>query len=399
MLLVCTNAACVTEVVVPTRGIEVKPAGARPSPNRPSDLQKEPVARPASGVTVSAAVSVSIVPLGTVVYDGQTLPLASPDGRYLAVQTGEAPTWPMILGEQGQEPATRTTINVFDASGSSLSLIHSPQSEGHGLMLGRNADAQGFLVESPQRDGARWIGRVEWSTGKVSWLVRDAAVNAHAVLLPGGGLAWTRRAVTDSAFELVVRSPGGEESVRSPGDGSYWFPLIAGKSGFLYVPRTHRGGTDLDVIRLVNGRPDVLFATRNLAATDDPLLAHQMSVTLAGPVAGREEGALVCLSPRHGRIGVFDDATGLFEPLAPGTIAAARSPDPRSPGYFCTTADAFVFVPKVGKGSPAGPAAVVLPGPFVARATWEAPPSLLLFGPVRGAPDRLDVVRLVLVGD
>ena len=32
------------------------------------------------------------------------LPLVSPDGRFLAVESGVAPTWPMVLADPNAEP-------------------------------------------------------------------------------------------------------------------------------------------------------------------------------------------------------------------------------------------------------------------------------------------------------
>lgn len=394
-------AGCVTQVEGPERGIRVKPASDRtPATNASTaTIPSGPVAKPAASVTTSAAVRLTLFPLGNVLYDGQTLPLASPDGHFLAVQSGEAPNWPTILAERGQEPTTRTTLRVFDVSGTAATLVSTVELSAWGLMLGRSADGEGYLVESPQRDGSRWIGKVGWLTGKVEWMAQGTSVNAHAVMVPGGGIAWTRRTIDSKNAELVLAWPGHKEvSIRPPGEGSYWFPMVSGDAGVVYALRTHAGGTDLEAIRINDGTLDAVMVTRTLAGTNDPLLAHQIAMTAAPSVGGAASGPLVCLSPRHGRMAVFNLGTGLFEPLGGKTLAAISSPDPRSPGYFCTTADSLVYVPKIGTGEASGGAAPVLTGAYVARAAWTNPASLLLIGPVKGQADRLEVVR-VMVGE
>ncbi|GJQ30887.1 MAG: hypothetical protein HBSAPP03_27710 [Phycisphaerae bacterium] len=392
-------ASCVTQSDTPTRGIRVKPDSTRPATadRAAPTLPSGPVARPAATVSSSAAIRLTLFPLGNVLYDGQTLPLASPDGKFLAVQSGEAPAWPTILAEDGQEPSTRTTLRVFDVSGANARLVSSVELSAWGLMLGRAADTDGFLVESPQRDGARWIGKVGWHSGKVEWIVQDAAVNAHAILVPGGGVAWTRRPIGGKQAALIFQRESGQPpSVRDAGEGSYWYPMVSGEPGVLFALRTHAAGTDLEAIRLADNRLDAVILTRTLAGTNDPLLAHQIAMTATTAVGGGAPAPLACLSPRHGRMAVFNLGTGMFEPLASKTVAVIPSPDPRSPGFFCTTNEALVYVPKIGTGDAAGAAPPVLTGAYVPRAAWTNPPSLLLVGPVRGQADRLELVRVVV---
>lgn len=404
-LALAVLAGCVVEQQEPGRGVQVRPTpapGATPvaaTTPRPQ-LPQGPVAKPAVGVTSSAAIKVTLHPLGTVLYDGQALPLVSPDGRFMAVQSGEAPTWPAILAEDGAEPVNRTTITLFDISGNSIRALSTGASGLGGIMLGRSADGEGFLVEAPQRDGSRWIGKVNWLTGEIGWAARDERVNAHAILTPSGGVVFTRRSVGSKSAVLVLHEPGHQESTREAADGSYLFPMPSGERDIVYTMRTHPAGTDFEVLRVKDGGFESSVMRRTLAGTNDPLLAHQMAVTVApqGP-SGREHRSLACLSPRHGRIGVFDLSTGLFEPLAPGTVAAAAAPEGSSPGYYCTTGDSLVFVPKVGTGSEAGAAVAVLSSPYVPRASWGAPGSLLLVGPVKNVPDKLEIVRLTLAGE
>lgn len=388
---------CVTEREGPApRGVPVRPAstGSTIKADRPV-LPSGPVATPAAALSSNAAVAATLFPLGQLVYDGQSLPLASPDGRFVAVQSGEPPTWPTILAEDAATPVNRTTLTIFDVSGSAVRLLSPPQPLPNGLMLGRAADAEGFLVESPQRDGSRWIGRVHWLTGETTWLAKDGKINAHATLLPNGNLVFTRREVGSARNELVLFSSEGEAVLAAEEGTSYWFPISSGEASLVYVLRLHAAGTDLEALRVEGGNFGGALFRRHLSPSTDPLLAHQMGMT-AAPLGSSRGGSLTCLSPRHGRAGVLDISTGLFEPLAPRALAAIASPDPASPGYFCSTPDALVFVPKIGTGAPAGAPVAVLPSPYVARAAWSDPPSLLLVGPSRNAPDRLELLRLVL---
>ncbi|MFN5946280.1 MAG: hypothetical protein ACK46I_14475, partial [Phycisphaerae bacterium] len=113
---------CVTEVDNP-RGVPLpkqketqrsklptKPAGktSERSPSEPAEVvppgQLPPlpdgeIARRADSPTLTSRVQVAVVPLGVISYDGQTLPLVSPDGRFIAVQQGQPPAWQTVLAQ------------------------------------------------------------------------------------------------------------------------------------------------------------------------------------------------------------------------------------------------------------------------------------------------------------
>lgn len=399
-ILAMLTGGCVTETSRRPQGVPVRSDAQGPSSSRatPAPMPTGVIAEPVRGGTSSAAVRIGVVPLGEVFYDGQRLPLFSPNGRYAAVQSGEAPAWPTILAEIGAPPANRTSITVFDCSANALAAMPAGDRPEGGLELGRSADDEGFLVESQQRDGPRWIGKVAWATGSLTWLAKDDRVNAHGVLTAAGGLLWTRRAVADPHADLVLQEPGREESVIRAEDGSFVFPLATDDPGVVFAQRISKSGLELEVVRVTASGGASLGSTivrRSLSASADPLLAHQVAATVQGPLrlpggAGR---SLVALSPRHGRMGVFDLSTGLFKPLNAGSVAAVPSPDRAQPGWFCTTMEGLTFVPRDWEK---GPVAAVLPEPFVATPTTAARPTLMLVGPVRGQPDRLQIVRAVL---
>lgn len=394
--VVAVLAGCVKETVGPPRGVPVKGArDARPSNSGGISAPLDGGAAPATAHVTAAAVRLALQPLGTVIYDGQALPVLSPDGRFMATQSGEAPDWPTILGEDGASPPNRTSLGVFELT--ETAMVSGSQSVlPPGLMLGRNAGNDGYLVESPQHDGSRWIGLVSWRTGNLAWLVQDAFVNAHGLLLADGSLAYTRREVGGARRDLCVRS-GGRTVVHSEPDASYAYPLAGDDPAFLVAVRQDRAGSDLQAFRLRDDEIQVLYR-RELLANADLLLAHQMAMTSPGPLAvppGGVDAPIIALSPRHRRLAWLNAGTGTFQPLLPRSQAAAASPDPTNPGFYCTTPDALVFVARATDGSAGATTnATVLGAPYVPRRVIGAGPTLVCFGPVPGSPDRLEILRL-----
>lgn len=158
------------------------------------------------GISYSAYIRTNLLPCGTVPYDGESLPLSSPNGQFIAVQTGAAPTLETLLATAASSVPLATSISIYR-------LVDDPEESvllepltmlGEGIMLGRSADATGFTVEAPQADGTRWIGKASW-TGEIEWLVRDQYCNAFAALGPGGRLAYVRRGPLETQFSLIVR--------------------------------------------------------------------------------------------------------------------------------------------------------------------------------------------------
>ena len=126
---------------------------------------------------VSAQISWRMI--GAVEYDDFSIPLSSPDGRFLAVRAGAPPAWPAILARPDAQrlPVVPFEILRLNAAGvESLQTIRGP------WLLGRSADEIGFLVEGYRPDGGRRIGRVDWVTGEVTWLIDDEFVNAFATI-------------------------------------------------------------------------------------------------------------------------------------------------------------------------------------------------------------------------
>ncbi len=223
----CALAACVSQTKSSPLVAETKKAGGAKSSTK---ANASTIAKPAPGsVTampgriVGSAVAVDLRPLGTVQTDGYTLPLLSPDGRVLAVQTGTVPDLATLLARPGQSVPQASRIAIYRVDPRGLVRLGETAP---GLVLGRAADARGFLVESPRPDGARWIGRIAWGSDEPEWLVQDGRVNAFATLGPGGELAYSSREKTDRTFDLVIRREGRSARLASEGVRSHVFPCF-----------------------------------------------------------------------------------------------------------------------------------------------------------------------------
>lgn len=224
-------------------------------PARPALAQ---VARPVDpDKTASSRVVVAVQPVGKVFYDGITVPLVSPDGRFIASQSGRTPSWDTIFAGPMQASPVGVKIAVarIDYPGADnapapdgkapgppvrpeLEVLKPADPLPPGLLLGRSASDEGFLVEAPQADGSRWIGRVRWATQRLDWLVRDGRVNAQAATAPGtpegadSRYAFVRRNTDETVFSLVLltRKDGmNTERVYTAPDRSqsFLFPLFS----------------------------------------------------------------------------------------------------------------------------------------------------------------------------
>lgn len=245
--------SCVTEETIrPTRPRNpVAATGSTQTPPPFPELNLSPDTR-----TLTVGVRAAVGLLGSVPYDNFALPIVSPDGRFIATEAGIAPTWPTILAQSGGgggvPEATRLEIHTLDLR---IGIPDNERQPAHlktivnePVLLGRSCDREGFLVESPREDGSRWIGKASWETGRITWLVRDAQINAFAALGPDGRLAWSRRARDQAHYELIVRQGDREWSYASP-EQSWLLPTWSGR------------GDGLFVLLLRDGNLELIFAT------------------------------------------------------------------------------------------------------------------------------------------
>jgi hypothetical protein len=216
-----------------------------PAVSRSGERLINPVKHP-PGVTGTVAVRAEILPLGVVPYDNLSLPIVSPDGRFIASQSGIAPTWPTMIAATDSSVPELTRIEIYRLDWRTnikegelrMPVLQSTLNEP--AMLGRSCDSTGFLIESPRSDGSRWIGKVAWNTGEVTWLIKDGNVNAFACLGPDGRLAWSRRTSDGQHFELCVRTPSGQWTMESSGD-EWLVPQWSGRGDVLFCMQLQDG--------------------------------------------------------------------------------------------------------------------------------------------------------------
>jgi hypothetical protein len=448
-LLALAMASCVTEVEGPQKPrpvksqptkLDVQKSSPKPlnspksSQGEPAVLPEGPVAEPAQGGATVASVRVTVVPLGTLEYDAQTLPLVSPDGRFLAAQQGQAPAWEAILGEDDAAQPGATRIEVYavgDASdaqdGKGLTPVALTIPVPRGAVLGRDADDEGFLVEWPVPDGTRRIGKASWTTGEVRWIVAGPDVNAHGALLDDGTLVFSRRRPGYENTTLVLVSPdGSQHELRTvaPGEGQWCFPVPSSDptvifAGLIAQAADEAGAApqkflEVVAIRLRRGdgppRFQGIIATRRIGPGDDLLGAYQAlgaiqpsahagSAVAGGDRTGRDEPSLAFFHAPRGRVGVFTPRESTLHFLPKDTIAAARWTGVGERGWFCTTPRDLVFAPEVAG---TGASARVLSSPYVARVVRDRSPTsggraMLLFGPQKRSGG-LEVARLYVGG-
>jgi hypothetical protein len=375
-----------------------------------------PIARPLDDVTTSARVRVVVTPIGLVRYDGLVLPLLSPDGRYLVVEDGESPTWPTLLASLGARPPLRTRLQVYEFTDKGMVRVRLSTPLASGLVLGRSANETGFLVESPQADGSRWIGEVAWQSGEIRWLVKDDAVNAHAVYTPKGHLVYTSRPVGGSASALVLRDRLGFIS-RAGGEGvSYAFPTCTDEPGVVYVFADEQGDLLIRALHIAESSVKQgayvlgeVEAERRLASNPTRTLVYQ---ALAGVGYGQPIGAasqpaqplpFVFVHPVLHRLVAFDRRDGSFSQFPQRSHAVAHSSlggeTGNTSGYFVTVPDGLFYTTMSEIDARRGDtlrAARILDDAYIPRASRNPERPLIVFGPTEGDRFELGILSVTI---
>ena len=375
------------------------------------EMPTGPIATLRANVTTSARIRLEITPVGVVRYDGQVLPMLSPNGRFLAVQEGAAPTWPTLLAADGAVPPLRTRIAVYEITDRRLHRVEFALQLPTGLLLGRSAGENGFLVESPRPDGSRWIGLVDWVAGGVEWLVRDQHVNAHAVFTPTGHLVYARRPVGQPAVSLVMRDRFGNVDVQSSDEASAIFPLCTDEPGVVYVFAQEDGELIVRAIHIVESsiRRDAFVLgsiemQRRIASNAPATLAYQCLAGVGyGLPAGDQDASLlelpvVFFHPLLKRLVAMDRRDGSFGTFPERSFAAARSRFQDTPGYFVATPNELFFSMVRSGPFSAEPvrSARALDDAYIPRASTNPDLPLVVFGPSDRDPYELAVLRVTI---
>ncbi|MDZ4754598.1 MAG: hypothetical protein SGJ11_08880 [Phycisphaerae bacterium] len=284
--------------------------------------------------------SVAAAGLCSVSYDGFTLPLIAPAGRWMAVQTGVAPEWPALLGTKDARIPVASSLEVWslaERTGTRVATLEK------GLILGRSADQEGFLVEEILDDGSRRIGYVRWPdvamapatptappTLQPEWLIDDGRVNAFACLGPDGTIAWSARDITNSDFSLSVRSATSAFEVPAAPDQSWLLPVFARDSRTIFAIRLRDGIADLVAADITD--EDAFHQSlivRRLSVRMDSRRAYQAMAPQGtdSAVGPGEDARLVIFDPDLRRMAVWDPANDSLRPLAERSFAACIAAD------------------------------------------------------------------------
>jgi hypothetical protein len=357
--------------------------GSRPGPG----LDGAPAPRPAEVEHASVTRAVfRMEPLGVVPFAGPMLPVSSPSGEYLAVPQGAPVPWPLVLAEPGAQPDQRSRLRVYSLRPLAVTELPWSASLPKPLVLGRNADDEGFLVEAPQPDGARWIGKVAWADGTLTWLVQGTRVNTHAVLAPGRRLVCTQRPVDDFHTDIVVHTldtPGAPPTRITPPDGAVAFAAWLEGDRIAAVLVTASG---LDLVGFSLG-PDDLGAVqlrRTIApAGVSPGLAYQVLAAHQPPLVTDTEST---------ETAIFDPAaramTSALDPKATvldaGTIAAARTRTYPGNGWLVTSRAGLHFRPSEAIAAGRPDRIKISDVAFLPRLT-SRPGLVVLLGPSAGS--------------
>ena len=258
-------------------------------------------------------------PLRTLAYDGFALPLVSPDGCNAAVQVSSAADWGTLLAtiDGGLPDAGQIAIAPL-CDGASAPLVPVAATD---LLLGRSADGDGFLVESPRLDGSRWIGRIGWVGGEPIWLVEGEEVNACASLGPAGELAWCHRQRQVEHFSLSVRRGESVHDIPAPEGGSWYAPSFSADGEYLFALRLRDGVLAACAFLISQTISTTPVTTVELSWRADTRVAYQTLVPIRTGGSAIDP-RLYFYHPRFGRMAAWDPRDNRIALASPGSAVA-----------------------------------------------------------------------------
>lgn len=389
----------------------------------PPTLPSDPIASPVISGTTASRVAVAIESLGTVEYDGLSVPLVSPDGRFVAAQSVPAPPREQRLAIDVPRPSV---------AGSNSTVSIGPLTPGVGglrpvlevfdleapMLLGRDTSTDGVLVESPRPDGSRWIGLAQWPTdgndadARVTWLVRDRVIAAHAIFADGGALLYSRRKIGQDRFDLVLQARDGERRTLSMPDASLVYPLMAPDLRHATcLALGDRGAIALLLIDLSTGGNGALGrvvrrfdltssggmegAAQIVAASQSTVhgLSRSDALSETSPAATEPLLGPIFFHPAMDRCAAIDATRRRLVALAPESVAAVDAGDGRA---LCSTPDGLVLWtpgPQAGRGT----VTRVLSEDYLPRRAASNDRPFVLFAPTRRSPTTLRIFGMAPV--
>ena len=296
--------------------------------------------------STSGSIRVAVRRLGTIGFDGQSLPVVSPDGRWIATTVGEARDWGVLTGESVGAGLVESWVEIWRADGLGDGAVWR-SGAGEGLVVVGSLE-EGVVVERVGAGGSRALEVVSWDGTGVR-VMEEGEADERGV----------GRFRVGRGYSLV--DSGGEIAIE-----------VAGS--------------------------DVL----GVGVRADALTMYQMWITgssgAVGGSAGEGIGMLV-FDPGQGRMVLIDGgggATGLLE----GSYSASFLFD-GGWGVLVAGEEGLLFqrLMRRAGGWEAMSATRVLDGPFFVRATGDASRPVIAFAPTGVLGMELMVLGLSLPGE
>lgn len=272
---------------------------------------------------------ISIDRLGVLPCNQFTLPIAQPGlalpsaAEVIAVQTGHHQSWDTLLGRSGireSAAALPVGVRIYSCVPDQAPIV---RVEHPGVLLGRNANSEGVLVERPNRNGSRWIGIAPWDGASIRWLRFDDKVNAFGWIAEDGSLAYSTRSVHASRSTIAIIRPGGALwTLHEPLPWSWLLPILTPNGEQLYAFRLGDGIVDLAYASSMSNEAfrQSLRTHRVSNRVNEELVWRMLVATTGG--AGLSGDALVYFSHQDQQLALWFPDKNDVQLLAPDSIAA-----------------------------------------------------------------------------
>ena len=218
-------------------------------------------------------------PVGVIPWDRFTLPVIAPSGLFAAVQLGAGAPHEVVIGH-ANDSFNSTTISIHPLDPSQGVSLNSTTIDVQGLLLSRAADEIGVFVEAPRGDEGRWIGRIDWKTGILSWIISDEAINAFPTVNNNGEIAWSRRPNDEDRFHLVAHMSGKIHLI-DDGKSDWLFPVLL-KGNRLRAYRLLDGRLSIVELDLLASNP-MLTAISYVIIEDGATRQHAWQIATTNP--------------------------------------------------------------------------------------------------------------------
>lgn len=340
-----TLGGCVTERV-PVRPWLAGGDPAQQGPAKPGDSAVPPPGA-ASGTPTPAILArvstgrarLAIEPLGTVAYDGLTLPQVAPGGQWIASQVGQVGSDAM----DQQRAAAETSVIIAP--------VASPSATPHLIeraMLNRAATRAGVLIRLAAKDAGEAGSQVRhdlaiasWADGSLTPLADGVARAEHAIILRDGTLVTLAGEGEDQ--RLLLEKPGSaggaaRAEVAIPRRELAW-PLATPDQRFVGVLAWPV--RESDALERRDGQMELVIIAVPGASATSAAIVRRVPLSLAGgPEAAFAACASIDATPSSAvpsgwestfmllhtglrRVVLIDGATGNTAQLAPGSLSAS----------------------------------------------------------------------------